>query len=122
MPVLRQWNQPFLLESCAAYLSCSYILTIKETFEFQVQIASKFEKFHLNLEETFYSEESQMLEQVTQSDSQVSVLGYGQSLTGHGPGRLAVSDLARCGAGGLNYLQKCLSASAVLCCMQLCDS
>lgn len=63
-----------------------------------------------------------MLEQVTQSDSRVSVLGYGQSLTGHGPGTPAVSDLALCDTGGLNYLQRCLPASALLCCMQLCDS
>lgn len=69
MPVLRQWNQPFLLESCAAKLSCSCILNVKETFEFQVQITGKFKKFHLNLEETFCYEEGQMLEQVTQSDS-----------------------------------------------------
>lgn len=86
-------------------------------FELEVQITGKFEKFYLNLEENFYYEESQMLKQVTQSDSQVSVLGDGQSLTGHGPWTPAVHDLALCGTGGLNYFQRCLPASAVLCCM-----
>lgn len=43
MTEFRQWNQPFLLESCAANLSCSYILNIKEIFELQVQITGRFE-------------------------------------------------------------------------------
>lgn len=57
-----------------------------------------------------------MLEQVTQHGSRVPVHGDGQSLAGHGPWTPAVHDLALHGTGGLNYLQRCLPASAVLCC------
>lgn len=70
----------------------------------------KCEKFHLKIK-LLYSEEGQTLEQVAQSSCGVS-LEILKDLAGHGPGQPAVGDLSS--RAGLNYLQRCLPASAVL--------
>lgn len=63
-------------------------------------------------------EGGETLAQIAWGGYGVSTLGDIQSPTGHGPGQPAVADPALSKGVGLNDLQRCLSASAVLCCYE----